>query len=574
MKSLHWVVPGILSAWLAWWITPRPGGRQDTRPPGGKHPPAAEESQRVSNWQAAIRNMGNNRWDSMRGAVELAKSIPAGERMNWLQTGRFHHRDPLVVEVFMSELARLAFDESPAAFIASEINRKPQRFREYLSEMAAADPHSVIKLAEDMENAEVRCACYKEAAIVLAERDPDALFKLIPRMSKADVELLQVLKTAARGDAERLLTAADTAGDSWKQLLSASAMLVKAENNMTEALAWMAADEHGTELFRFLRDWNDVAWPIRDSQKRFIEKLIAAMNQMPAGWLESFHDNDRIMSGLRIVAPEACLELDMMRLGVSQRENDSIKEEIYCRCVGFNPARIAALYQKDTSLEDATRKRIVLGWATTWRHKEMPAELRAVIDPAVLADAEAVVARKPEPAVKPPKPSITEQLNRGLQDRGSWGLSLPSELTFAPTPETAAEAEAWARSLPDEQIKNASNRACRTGYVPPGLSDIIFSRAFKLGVMSDKNIREWTSDMSNRAYQNPAEAARCLAAYPEGWPRDLALQNIALRWNELDPKDAATWIHRLPERDRKIAADAIAKGEVWQREQQQDAHAK
>lgn len=573
MKIWQLVLTGIIAAALAWSITPARHGSREAQPASERRPAAAEESARVSSWQAAIRGSGN-RWDAMRGAVELAHSIPTGERMNWLQTKRFQNSDPLVVEVFLSELGRLAFDHDPAGFIASEINQENQRFRDYLREMAAANPQSVVELANGLENAEVRSACLKEAAFVLADRDPEALFKLIPIMPQADPELLFALKSAARGNAGRLLAVADTAGDSWKRLLTTSAVLLRAESDMSGALTWLGEQEDCSEILEILRERDDKTWPNQDLQKQFMENLAFAAGLLPEDWLVSFNDSEMIISDLTSYAPEVWMGVDLVRLGVSKQESSAIKFRLLQRLGLADPVRSAACYRSDTSLDDSTRKQIALSWVrqSAMKKTELPAELRAVIDPATLNAVEAMTGHISGSAPRPPAASIAEQLDRAASERDSWGLSLPTEVLFWESKESMAAAEAWAKSLPDDQIKNVANRVIHTGYVPPGLCDIILSRGFKLGVISEKDIRMWTSDMSKRAYQNPADTARSLAAYPAGLPRDQALQNIALRWNELDSKEASRWMNQLPEHDQKIATDAIEREKKWESEQTKESH--
>ncbi len=159
-------------------------------------------------------------------------------------------------------------------------------------------------------------------------------------------------------------------------------------------------------------------------------------------------------------------------------------------------------------------------------------------------------------------PTIAELLNRAAADPDSYGLSFPNEVRSG-TRAGRQEAVAWARDLPDEQIRNVSARLIRTGWPPPEVADVVFSRALQLGVMSDKDIGRWTYDMSNRAFRDPGATAAALEMYPSGRPRNQALQNVALRWHEADPKGAALWVARLPEDDREIAADAIKRGEEW-----------
>ncbi|MBB5351658.1 hypothetical protein HNR46_001897 [Haloferula luteola] len=497
--------------------------------------------------------------------------------MSWLLAERFQHADPLVVEAFTKEVARLAFEADPVAFIAAGVNseaisERPSGelplYREQLHERAVADPDRILALARGMENAEIRGACFKELALVWAESNPDGFFRVIAEMPQADLELLHGLEAAAAGNEDELLDRLGSVSDPWRRLLKAAAMVVKAEKNPLDALNWLTEQEDADGVISLLYQADATAWGGREKMERFLGSVVSVTEQLPDGALGKMSNFGRLFRRMETYSPEVCIRMDLVRLGIPPTEAGHWKISLVQTLSLEEPAAVADVYQHELRLGLNERREIARCWirAAAQERVAIPQSLLDVMDPTVRKEAEMQMERlkHPKPAVSPP--TIAEQLDASAGDSDSYGFSFPRDL-MRPVSEAAMdEAVNWAHDLSDEQIPSVYQRLVHTGSPPPQVADIVFARAIELGLMSDKDMIDWTDQMSNRAWSNPADTAQALNGYPMGRARNQALQNVALRWHEHDPRGAALWMGQLSEDDRQVAADAIQRGEAWERQ--------
>lgn len=560
---------GGAAAGLGWWWTPVPERPASSPPPPGDEPAKAprheaEPAGSVSSWQSAVRK-ADDRWEAMRAAIGLARAVPPSARHQWLRSSRFRHRDPLVVEVFCWELGRLAFEDDPGGFIVAELQAESPRYRDYLRELAATDPDAVVVMASEMENAEVRSACLTEVAMALAGSDPEALFRLIPEIPNADGRLLVSLQQSARGDAGRLMEVADRCGDEWRRLLSAAAVLVKAEGDMQGAMAWLDDQEGSAGVLDLLLEADSESWGGMEKRNDFHKRLAGVAGKLPDGWLSRNHTGpfsiEALVTRLAMGNEVHWLDVDFERQGLSADACANVRM-VLLQVTGLaHPDKAAEMLATDGLLDEKRRGMLFDHWMreAALDRVELPAALSACID----AERGGPPASRPSPRAPAKRLTIAQQLDRSAHDSDSYGLSLPRDLLGQlPAPQVLREAEAWAKALPDDEIRNVSARLIRTGTVPPVLGDNVFPRAMRMGVMPEKDLQRWTSKMSERAFANPELTARSLELYPACEARDYALINVALRWHELDPDGAARWVNSLPQTDRERAAAAIKKAEL------------
>lgn len=539
-------------------------------PRGSEKEPAAEVSvppTRTGDAAVARVRGAKDRWTAIHAAIELARSIPAGERRTWLQDGRFRHPDPLVTQMFTLQLEELLFQDDPFALIEWEMATGRDAAQKHLARIAREDVEALIARGQGSADVQKGRAMLFTAMKVLVEREPERVLKMALEFpppadgNELPKSMVHLLAKASGGNASKLLDLSETKGDRWRALLRAAAARAMVEKDVASGLKWIIAEPDGgrlfTEAFLFHGVYSEEMMSVAelDANKRWVAEHL---NQLPDGFIREINRGRRLgswpsMSDFAGVE-KFWLAADLGRLGISTREQEDFRVDLMMMMANNDPAAVAK-HLDDPAMFSVTQRKLAIqrisqmqiGW-----HGKLPDEIMAVLKEDEMKVVEAMVAnnKKDQTTVKKPL-SIPEQFTTLMNEPGSESLHLRAE-NWAPEQED--QALAYVRNADPKLLAELTKRILRTGYPFKPVAAEIYRRALENNIVSPRLREEIIETSIHWADADPIRAAAWVETLPGGVERLRSIQNVAAQWTRDDPAGAQAWIATLKDKAEAEAA--------------------
>ena len=507
-----------------------------------------------------------DRWTAIHAAIELARSIPAGERRAWLQDGRFRHSDPLVEEMFALQLEELLFQEDPFALIEWEMATGRESAKKHLARIAREDVEALIARGQGSADVEKGRMMLFAAMKVLVDREPERVLKMALEFpSPADgnelpKNMVHLLAKASGGDAAKLLDLSETKGDRWRALLRAAAARAMVGKDVAGGLKWITSEPDAgklfAEVFLFAGVFSEEMMSVeeREANKRWVAEHL---DQIPDGFAGVVGRATRLGSWPSIMdfggVEKLWLAADLGRLGVSTREQETLRIDLLMTLANSDPAAVAK-HLDDPAMFSVTQRKQALqrvGQMQIMWHGKLPEEIMAVLKEDEAKAMEGMVAdyKKGQATVKKPL-GIPEQFTALMNERGSESLHLRAENW---TPEQVNQALTYVRDADPKLLAELTKRILHTGYPFKPVAAEIYRLALVNKIVSPRLREEIIETSIHWADADPVRAASWVETLPAGVERQRSIQNVAAQWNRDDPAGAQAWIATLKD---KAEADA------------------
>ncbi len=557
LQFLLCLAPSLAAGWMIM-------SASSTRDPVARQVPVPPAAPVVDEAMAPLRG-AKDRWTAIHAAIQLARSIPPGERQAWLDGARFRHADPLVVTIFTLELEELLFQEDPYALVAARMAADKHWGGGYLSRLAKLDPEKLIAFgrsaADPAQGRQMMLAGMNE----LVTRDPAATLKLALEFpppadgKELPKDMVRLLAKAGAGDAEKLLDLADARGDRWRSLLRAAAAQTLVTKDFPTGLKWMAAEPDGAVLFHAVfgvgnRPFAEVQENVRliaANLASFTPEFVQAVSRsaFTNRWPSSYD-----YSG----AEEVWLAADLGRLGYSAQEQIELHGEIL-QTLSWHDGAAALKYLADPAMKITPDQRQVILQGLRDRQlssgQPMPPEMQAILTEAEVAMLKSREAKIAEYQTPKKAPGIPEQFAEVMSEPGSESMLMHSENWGE---EQVAEALAYVRNAKPEVLADMVKRMQHTGAPLSALAAEIYRLALVNNIATKKVREELIETGIHWASEEPDKASAWAESLPAGPERLCTIRNIAAQWNAGDPGGATKWIAGLKDpAEAEAAKEAI-----------------
>jgi hypothetical protein len=545
-----------------WWLMESFG----TATPVAAAAPVSAASRPTDEAMAPLR-AAKDRWTAIHAAIQLARSIPPRERQEWLEGVRFRHADPLVVEMFKTELEELLFQEDPYALVAAQIASGKQSAGAHLTRLAKLDPAKLIAFGQAAADPVHGRRMIFAGMTELVTSDPATVLKLALEFpppvdgNELPKDMVRLLAKAGGNDAEKLLDLSDARGDRWRSMLRAAAAQATVTKNFAQGLQWIAAQPDAGVLFKSLFSVGGISMEeMKTNARKIAENLGALPPEFVATVRRAAFANSWPLSYDISGAEDIWLAADLKRLGFPAKEQSRIRLDAMRSLVWQDAATVAKYLADPAFLAAEDRKALLLDLQVRQLQgmRPMAPEILAALgeaDRKLLAEAEAKFRSNQQQAPKGPL-SVPEQIVASMTEKGSEALHL-QVVNWGP--EQMDEALAYIRGAKPEILKEMVKRIQRTGAPPLPLAAELYRLALVNNMATPKVREELIETSIHWGSRQPAKAAAWVETLPAGPERLCSIQNVAAQWSAGDPSGAAAWIATLKDSAESEAAKEAVK---------------